>query len=333
LKILNIDIERLDSESLNIRSDNKLNIKYLDFEDLIIDKNFKETPTIHFIAYSIIRYGFDLPIAVYEDSEGKYKLLQDDKNVYAIYLLLNRKALNYYINEQRYIIPTLIKEKFRKIQCIVYSKPNNEKELLLLQIAASINKSNNNFELTDNYNRLIDEFGLKQTELSKMLGKTKQAVSDIVRLKYINPDIKKLLEEIQLFGYSEKKLEKYNSMYFKSKNIGIQALRKIADSDNQVVEFWYQFGERCSYDDAEFIGLTIAQAKEIEKQKENNYFIPVLEEYIKILKKIRKANITSKETLELKKNSLAHQLMPEFIRENNFDEKYLLSVIKQEVNL
>jgi hypothetical protein len=309
-----------------------LNITLLNFDDLNISKKIKESPTIHFMAFSMIMNGFELPVAVYQDSDKKYKLLQDDKKVYAAFLILNRTSLNYYINNEKYKISPSIKESFKTIPVIIYPKPNNEREKLLLQIAENIRNSNNNLELSEKYYRLITEFGLKQVELAKMLGKSKQIINDLLKIKTINPKIKKLIEEIQILGFSEKKLEKYGLSYSISKNIGMGILRGIAESGNQSREFWFNFGDKCSYEDAEFIGLSREEAEEIEKQHQDNYFIPLLEEYIKVLKKIKKSDSDSKDKLERKKINLAEELMPEFIRENNFDEKYISHLIKQEVD-
>jgi hypothetical protein len=307
-------------------------IELLNFEDLNITKKFKETPALHFIAFNLIINGFGSPIAVYENSDKKYNLLQDDKRVYSVYLILKRATLNYFINSEKYKIPSLIKEQFKTIPVLIYPKPNNEREMLLLQIAEGFHKSNNNLIVSEYLYRLIEEFGLKQVELAKMLGKSKQLINDFISIKAIYPDVKTLLEQIQLLGFTEKKLEKYGLSYFNNKNIGIKKLRKIADAANQAKEFWFHFGDKCSYEDAEFIGLTREEAEEIEKQREDNYFIPLLEEYIKILKKLKKSDSDSKDKLERKKINLAEELMPEFIRENNFDEKYVLHLIKQEVD-
>lgn len=108
-----------------------------------------------------------------------------------------------------------------------------QKNLLTLQYMENEKRQSlDNFEIGHIFNELIKQ-GLTQVQLCEMFKKDKSFVSKVVMLNNINPDIIKLIKEIEHLGVSENKLNAYNLKPKKFTPIGINSLYQIASKKDE----------------------------------------------------------------------------------------------------
>ncbi|MCH8331253.1 MAG: ParB/RepB/Spo0J family partition protein, partial [Bacteroidetes bacterium] len=75
----------------------------------------------------------------------------------------------------------------------------NDQEMLELGLIENIQREElNAMEIAVNYNRLIDECGLKQEKLAERVGKERSTVANYLRLLKLPPDIQRAIKEKKL---------------------------------------------------------------------------------------------------------------------------------------
>ena len=157
------------------------------------------------------------------------------------------------IKEQGQLQPVLISSDsylicgFRRYQAISnlkhqtilacrLDKTYKQLETNLLQLQYMENErrqSLDNFEISFIFNELIKQ-GITQAQICEMFKKDKGFVSKIVVLQNINPSIKQLIKEIEMFGVSQNKLTAFNLKPKKFGVIGVNSLYSIANKDNEI---------------------------------------------------------------------------------------------------
>lgn len=89
----------------------------------------------------------------------------------------------------------------------VVIKEASTQEMLELALIENIQRADlNALEEANAYQQLIDEFGLTQTEVAKRVGKSRPAVTNMVRLLKLPPDIQKAVMNEQISGGHAKAL-------------------------------------------------------------------------------------------------------------------------------
>jgi ParB/RepB/Spo0J family partition protein len=164
-----------------------------------------------------------------------------------------------------YAIKSLNKEK---ILAYKYEKSYEEIQpnLLRLQFTENEQRKNlDNFEVAKIFKELEDT-GLTQVQIAALFDKEATIVSKLLKINNIEHKIKKLLKEIQFFGYSEKKLHACNFEPQKYSIIGINTLYRIANKENieeQAKSFLATFKNKLTED--EILSF------DIEEQAKNHY--------------------------------------------------------------
>lgn len=133
-------------------------------------------------------------------------------------------------------------------------------EIIDIQMAENIQRKEiDNFQLSNLYNQLLEQ-GSNQQQLSERFKKSKSLISMIVSIDKIAPEIKKLIKQFQIYGWSEQKFNALNfsetdnqsliKEYEKIKGtMGISPLNRIAKHENlseQKREFLNIFKKRLS---------------------------------------------------------------------------------------
>lgn len=92
-------------------------------------------------------------------------------------------------------------------QVPVVIKEASTQEMLELALIENIQRADlNALEEANAYQQLIDEFGLTQTEVAKRVGKSRPAVTNMVRLLKLPPDVQKAVLNSQISGGHAKAL-------------------------------------------------------------------------------------------------------------------------------
>ncbi|HVM90652.1 MAG TPA: ParB/RepB/Spo0J family partition protein [Verrucomicrobiae bacterium] len=135
-------------------------------------------PRVHFdhgeledLISSIRDHGVLQPIIVTPKSDGSYQLIAGERRLRAS-TIAGLKT-----------IPALVREA-------------TELQKLELAIIENVQRSNlNPIEEAKAYQRLIDEFGMTQDEVSRKMGKSRPQVANMVRLLQLPPEIQQALSE------------------------------------------------------------------------------------------------------------------------------------------
>lgn len=299
----------------------------IDFEnDLNIrsPEKYTDDPELHDLAYSIIKFGLRQPIILYRDREKKnfYKIWHGQRRFSAIKMIHTQKTLNYYYNDEPYVITEEDRLNITKIPGIILPEPEDNSQRILRQIAENEHRKDiDNLELCKQYHELLNNNPeWNQDTLSKNLGKSKQLISDICGLKRIDHKIHKLISEIQLYGFTLRKYEQLCTegedpiIDEKPKKAGIKQLRKIASSFDQVQTFWEFFGNRCNEKDAEYIEFS---EKEKTKAKPENTFKLINNDYMNLSLKLEKAPDKNKDKIKVKKAFVAKNIIKYLMLEND----------------
>jgi ParB family chromosome partitioning protein len=138
-------------------------------------KNF-DPERLSELAQSIKEHGLAQPVVVSQDSAtGGYELIAGERRLRASQLA-----------------------GLTSIEAVVRA-PSSDKSRLALALVENIQRDNlNAIETALSYKRLIDEFGMAQTQLSQNLGKSKSAISNTLRLLELSDDIQKAVQFEQI---------------------------------------------------------------------------------------------------------------------------------------
>ena len=123
------------------------------------------------LAQSIKKHGLTQPIVVYRVDDGSYELIAGERRLRASKLA-----------------------GIGQIDAIVRKNISNEQKLALSMIE---NLQRENLNVIDeglSYKRFIKDFNIKQSEIAEYFGKSKSAVSNILRLLDLDDDIKKAVQ-------------------------------------------------------------------------------------------------------------------------------------------
>ncbi|MHB2025568.1 MAG: ParB/RepB/Spo0J family partition protein [Elusimicrobiota bacterium] len=128
------------------------------------------------LADSIREHGIAQPILVsYDDISDTYELIAGERRLRAAELA-----------------------GLKEVEIII-KNPGSEKERLALAITENMQREDlNPIEAAISYRRLVDDFGLSQMEISRLLGKSKSAISNVLRLLDLPEEIKTALENDQI---------------------------------------------------------------------------------------------------------------------------------------
>lgn len=131
-------------------------------------KNFSHQELEDLIA-SIKKHGIIQPITVTESGDGGYELIAGERRLRASQMA------------GLATVPALVRSA-------------NQQEKLELALIENIQRQNlNPIEEAFAYNRLMEEFGLKQQEVAEQVGKSRSAVANMVRLLDLPESIQKVL--------------------------------------------------------------------------------------------------------------------------------------------
>jgi ParB-like partition proteins len=123
---------------------------------------------------SIKEFGIIQPIIVKKDNKGLYILIAGERRLRAASLAGLKK------------VPVIIREA-------------DEKESALLALVENVQREGLNYlEEAAAYKRLMVDYGLTQTEISKRMGKQQSTISNKIRLLSLPPDIQRVLVDHQL---------------------------------------------------------------------------------------------------------------------------------------
>ena len=136
-------------------------------------KNFTEESLVE-LSDSIKKYGVVQPIIVREVSSQKYLIIAGERRWRA-----SRIA-------NLTIIPAIIKSDKHEDDAAISLIENIQRESL------------NPIELAESYQKLCNEYNLSHDDLSKMIGKSRAAITNTIRLLNISEGVKKYLVEGKL---------------------------------------------------------------------------------------------------------------------------------------
>ncbi|MCX7834066.1 MAG: ParB/RepB/Spo0J family partition protein [Ignavibacteria bacterium] len=170
-----------DKEEKQLEQRGKEQIIYIELDKLIYNKaqprkDFSEDKLAELIE-SIKLNGILQPILVkpiYEERETRYYLIAGERRVRAALKLGMEK------------IPAYIKEDIEE----------KSEQLLELALTENLQRENlNPMELSDAYQRLINEFGLTQEEIAKKVSKDRSTIANFLRLQKLPLEIQESLRK------------------------------------------------------------------------------------------------------------------------------------------
>lgn len=137
-------------------------------------KDFDENE-LEALAISIRTYGIIQPITVREIDNGKYEIISGERRYRAAY-----------------------KAGLKNVP--VYIRSANDQELLEMALVENIQREDlNAIEISISYDRLIEECGLTQQELSARVGKKRSTISNYVRLLNLPASIQNAIKNRSIF--------------------------------------------------------------------------------------------------------------------------------------
>ena len=136
-------------------------------------KSFEEKELLE-LSDSIKEFGVIQPIIVKRDNKGLYIVIAGERRLKAATLAGLKR------------IPAIVREA-------------NDKDSALLALVENVQRENLNYiEEAAAYKRLMEEYGLTQTEISKRVGKQQSTISNKIRILSLPPDIRQVLADNQL---------------------------------------------------------------------------------------------------------------------------------------
>lgn len=136
-------------------------------------KSFEDKDLLE-LSDSIKEFGVIQPIIVKRNGRGIYIVIAGERRLRAATLAGLKK------------IPAIIRDA-------------DEKDSALLALVENVQRENLNYiEEAAAYKRLMDEYGLTQTEIAKRVGKQQSTISNKIRILSLPPDIQIVLAENQL---------------------------------------------------------------------------------------------------------------------------------------
>lgn len=136
-------------------------------------KSFEEKELLE-LSDSIKEFGVIQPIIVKRDNKGLYIVIAGERRLKAATLAGMKR------------IPAIVREA-------------NDKDSALLALVENVQRENLNYiEEAAAYKRLMEEYGLTQTEIAKRVGKQQSTISNKIRILSLPPDIRQVLADNQL---------------------------------------------------------------------------------------------------------------------------------------
>ncbi|MDD3169699.1 MAG: ParB/RepB/Spo0J family partition protein [Eubacteriales bacterium] len=136
-------------------------------------KCFEEKELLE-LSDSIKEFGVIQPIIVKRDSKGLYIVIAGERRLKAAAMAGLKK------------IPSIVRDA-------------DDKDSALLALVENVQRENLNYiEEAVAYKRLIDEYGLTQTEIAKRMGKQQSTISNKIRILSLPSDIRQVLADNQL---------------------------------------------------------------------------------------------------------------------------------------
>lgn len=135
---------------------------------------------------SIMEFGVIQPIIVKRDNKGAYIVIAGERRLRASALAGLKK------------IPSIVREA-------------DEKDTALLALVENVQREDLNFiEEALAYKRLMEEYGLTQTEIARRVGKQQSTVSNKIRILSLPEDVRNVVAENQLTERHARALLKIN---------------------------------------------------------------------------------------------------------------------------
>jgi ParB family chromosome partitioning protein len=135
---------------------------------------------------SIREFGVIQPIIVKRDTKGQYIVIAGERRLRAAALAGLKK------------IPAIVRDADEKDSALLALVENVQREAL------------NYIEEAAAYKRLMEEYGLTQSEIAKRVGKQQSTISNKIRILSLPPDIQQVLAENQLTERHARALLKVN---------------------------------------------------------------------------------------------------------------------------
>jgi len=155
----------------------KNNLVELPLESIVPDpdqprKDFNEE-SLKELAESIRQHGILQPITVKPIEGGKYQIITGERRWRAC-----------------------IKARLPTIKAIIFEKEISEAEKHELQLVENLHRDDlDSIEEAETYKRLIQEFGYTHEELAKRIGKSREYITNKLRLLKLPDNVKKALQE------------------------------------------------------------------------------------------------------------------------------------------
>lgn len=138
-------------------------------------RRFFDPEKLSELAASIKAHGLAQPLVVSPDSDGTYELIAGERRLRACELA-----------------------GLKEIEVVV-RKPADDRERLAIALIENLQREDlNAVETALGYLRLMKEFGINQTQLGDVVGKSKQAISNTLRILELPEEIQKALQSGQL---------------------------------------------------------------------------------------------------------------------------------------
>lgn len=138
-------------------------------------RRFFDPEKLSELAASIRSHGLAQPLIVSADADGTYELIAGERRLRACELA-----------------------GLKEVEVVV-RKPADNRERLAIALVENLQREDlNAIETALGYQRLMKEFGINQTQLGDVVGKSKQAVSNTLRMLDLPDEIQKALQSGQL---------------------------------------------------------------------------------------------------------------------------------------
>ncbi|WP_037372934.1 ParB/RepB/Spo0J family partition protein [Anaerovorax odorimutans] len=150
------------------------------------------------IPIEFISANQDQPRKVFEDKE--LMELRDSIKEFGIIqpLIVRKNAKDQYVliaGERRLRAATMA--GLKKVPAII--RDANDKDTALLALVENVQRENLNYiEEAEAYKKLMEDYGLTQTEIAKKMGKQQSTISNKIRLLALPSDIRKVLSDNHL---------------------------------------------------------------------------------------------------------------------------------------
>lgn len=170
-----VDINSINESKEEIKVSGEIEISKIKVNPLQPRENFDEEK-LHELADSIKRNGVLQPVTVREIG-GEYILISGERRIRASGIA-----------------------GLEKIPAYIYQRPQeNSDSMLELALIENIQREDlNPMELSDSYQRLVDEYGLTQEQVSEKVSKQRSTVANFLRLQKLPVEIKVSLRRSEI---------------------------------------------------------------------------------------------------------------------------------------